>query len=100
MALYRVQLRGENFLLNLTGDPELLGFTVTHYVVAEDEAQAAKIGLILVRKSQHLQTTQMNTQENPNRLRVEAVKRVWWRRRRCDGRYRFWHMDEPVATES
>lgn len=97
MALYRVQLRGENFLLNLTGDPELLGFTVTHYVSAADEAEASKIALILVRKSQHLQATQMNTLENPNRLRVESVKRVWWRRRRRDGRYHFWHMEEPPA---
>lgn len=94
MRLYRVLLRGENFLLNFTGDPELLGFHVTHYVRARDETDAQRIATILVRKNQQLNTALTNTREKVSRLECEAVKRVWWPRSSKNGRYDFWPMDE------
>lgn len=97
MSLFKVVLRGENFLLNLTGEPELLGFRVTHYVKAGDEAEAEHIATILVRKNQHLSRALLNPPENPTRLECESVKRVWWRRSNQDGRYTYWHMESSAA---
>ena len=54
MRWYEVALRGENFLLNLTGEPELLGFRVIHYVKAASEEEAvrcARIGICPARCS-------------------------------------------------
>ena len=95
MPLFRVQLRGENFLLNLTGEPELLGFEVTHFIKAEDEEQARRVGLIQVRKDRRLSSALLNPPENPTRLRCVGIKKVWWRRASIDGRYSF-HRMEPV----
>lgn len=105
MPLYRVLLRGENFLLNLTGEPELLGFHVTHYVRAATEEEAKRIATILVRKNQHINSGLLNTPENPTRLECESIKRAWWRRSANDGRYTFWNVeleeadDEPAPPE-
>lgn len=98
MRLYKVLLRGENFLLNLTGEPELLGFTVAHFVKAASEEEATRIAMILVRKNQHLTQALLNTPENPTRLTCESVQRVWWRRTRQDGRYSYWSMDAPLEA--
>lgn len=93
MALYRVRLRGENFLLNLTGEIELLGFDVTHYVKAETQDDAIRIATILVRKNQDLSRSLQNTPENPTRISCESIRRVWWRRSRQDGKYTYWAMN-------
>lgn len=97
MALYRVQLRGENFLLNLTGEVELLGFDVTHYVKADTQAEAIHVATILVRKNQSLSKALQNTPENPTRISCESIRRVWWRRARQDGKYSYWTMDSDVV---
>lgn len=97
MSLYRVVSRGENFLLNLTGEPELLGFRAVHYVKAGSEEEAARTAAILIRKDRRLNGALLNTPQNPNRLECEAVKRVWWRRGGQHGRFDFWSM-EPTET--
>jgi len=102
MPLYRVGMRGENFLMNLTGEPELLGFSVTYYIKAADEEEARRIGTIKVRKNRNINGSLMNTPENPTRLSCEEVKRVWFRREAHDGLYDFWIMDkraEPGAVD-
>ncbi|HEX5514579.1 MAG TPA: hypothetical protein VFY81_09310 [Gammaproteobacteria bacterium] len=91
--MYRVLLRGENFLLNLTGEPQLLGFRVVHYIKAGAEEEAAHIATIFVRKNQHLSRALLNPPENPTRLVCESVQRVWWRRSSEDGRYSYWLME-------
>jgi hypothetical protein len=98
MPLYRVQLRGENFLLNLTGEPELLGFRVVHYVRAEDEAEAQRTAVILTRQNRELHDRLQNIPANPSRLECETVTRAWWRRSRQDGQYRFWPMERSDAS--
>lgn len=98
MRLYKVLLRGENFLLNLMGEPELLGFRVTHYVKAASEEEAVHVAMILVRKNQHLTQALLNSPENPTRLIGESVQRVWWRRRKQDGHYSYWSMDAPLEA--
>jgi len=93
MPLYRVILRGENFLLNFTGEPEVLGFHATHYVKAGSEEEATRTAAILTRKDRRLANAQLNTPQNPNRLECESVKKVWWRRSGRDGRLNFWSME-------
>lgn len=97
MSLYRVVSRGENFLLNLTGEPELLGFRVVHYVKAGSEEEAARTAAILIRKDRRLNGALLNTPQNPNRLECESVKRVWWRRGAKHGRFDFWSMEPGEA---
>lgn len=89
MPLFKVMLRGENFLVNLTGEPELLEFDVTHYVKAGDEADARRIATILTRQNQHIHGALLNTTANPTRLTCLSVKRVWWSSKRNNGRYVF-----------
>lgn len=93
MPLYKVVMRGENFLMNLTGEPELLGFHVTYFVKAGEETEAQRIAAIKVRKNRHLSGALLNTRQNPNRLACESSRRVWFRRTGQDGRYDFWPMD-------
>lgn len=97
MRWYEFALRGENFLLNLTGEPELLGFRVIHYVKAASEEEAVRIAMIQVRKNRHLSSALLNTPENPTRLIRESVRRVWWRRSGRDGRYSYWSMDDSAT---
>ncbi|WP_147305193.1 hypothetical protein [Alkalilimnicola ehrlichii] len=96
--MYRVLLRGENFLVNLTGEPELLGFHVTHFVKAAAEEEAQQIAIIRTRKDPYLTGVLMNTRENPTRLEAEAIDRVYWPFWRKSGRYTFWEMKAPLST--
>lgn len=89
MPLFKVMLRGENFLVNLTGEPELLEFDVTHYVKAVDEADARRMATILTRQNQYIRDGLLNTTANPTRLTCLSVKRVWWSSKRKNGRYVF-----------
>jgi hypothetical protein len=100
MPLYRVLLRGENFMLNLTGEPELLGFHATYYVRAATEQDAERIAMISIHKNRQLKSGLVILSENPNRVVCESIKRVWWRSARDDGRYRFWSMDNAGADPS
>jgi hypothetical protein len=97
MPLYRVVSRGENFLLNLTGEPEVLGFRAIHYVKAASEEEAQRTAAILIRKDRRINSALMNTPQNPNRLQCESVKRAWWRRPSRDGRIDFWSMEPDEA---
>lgn len=99
MPLFRVVIRGENYLVNLTGEPQLLGFHVTHYVKSEDEGTAGTIARIRTRQDRHLHESLLNPPENPSRLECASVKKVWWRRGRENGRYQFWEMS-PGAHDS
>lgn len=97
MPLYRVVSRGENFLLNFTGEPELLGFRATHYVKADSEEDAMRTAAILVRKDSRLNRSVMNPRQNPNRLECESIQRVWWRRANQHGRIHFWSMEPETG---
>jgi hypothetical protein len=99
MPLYKVLMRGENFLLNLTGEPDLLSFRVIHFVKAADEGEACRIASIRVRKNRDLHGA-LNMPENPSRLECESVKRVWWRSKGSDGRYEFWRATAPELPSS
>ncbi len=100
MPLYRVALRGENYLLNLTGEPQLLGFDVTHYVKAASEEEAERKALILTRSRRDLQSALLNSRENPTRLNCQAIKRVRLRRSRHDGVYAFFDMDASPLPDA
>lgn len=99
MPLYRVVLRGENFLLDLTGEPELLGFDATHFIKAGSEAEARQVATINTRKARHLYGKLLNTQENPTRLECRSVERVRWPFGSRRSQYRFWPMGEEAAGE-
>jgi hypothetical protein len=99
MPKYRVQLRGENFFLNLTGEPDLLGFRVVHYVSANSEAEAERIAIIHTRQNRQLHEHLQNIPQNPSRLTCESIRRVWWRRSARDGRYQFWVMEQSDTAE-
>jgi len=100
MPLFRVMLRGENFLLDLTGEPELLEFDVTHFVRAADEAEARRIATILTRQNKYIRNALLNTSANPTRVTCLSIKRVWWTRKRSNGRYVFRPYNAGQGTEA
>lgn len=97
MHWYRVRLRGENFLLNLTGEPELLAFRVTYYVKAGGEQEAERMATILMRQEPRLRDHTLNIQQNPTRVVCESVKRTLWKHSRQHGCYNFWQLDVDMA---
>ena len=48
MGRYKVQLRGENFLLDLDGEHSRFGFTATRVVNAASGEEARKIATIIL----------------------------------------------------
>lgn len=76
MKNFQVLLKGENFLLNLDGELRCFGFHTTRWVKAQDEQEAQKIAVILVRQNPHLQTIQTNESSSPSRIVIEKVREI------------------------
>ena len=71
MAWYRCFIRGENFLGDLVGEGELLGFYVTRFVEAASEAEAESAALQALRSEPRL--------ARPMELnRADALARVYF----------------------
>jgi len=98
MPLFKVCIRGENFLMNLTGEPEVIGFHATYFVKAQTEEEAEHVATIKVRKNSYLNGALLNSPKNPNRLVCEEITKVWFRRADLDGHYEFWNMDKQDQT--
>ena len=76
MKRFKIELRGENFLLNLDGEPRKFGFHLSRYLRAVDEATAEKTASILVRQIPTLKQGVCNNCEDPPRICLAQISEV------------------------
>lgn len=76
MKRYCIELRGENFLLNLDGEPRSFGFVLTRYLQAVDKATAEKTAVIQARQLPALQHGLCNDSEDPARISLVSIREV------------------------
>jgi len=76
MNRYKIELLGENFLLNLDGEPRKFGFQLSRYLRAIDQATAEKIAAIQVRQMPALKQGVRNNSEDPPRISLQQITEV------------------------
>jgi len=76
MKRFRIELRGENFLLNLDGEPRKFGFHLSRYLRAVDAAMAQKTAAIQVRQIPALKQGVCNNSEDPPRISLQQIREV------------------------
>lgn len=76
MKRYKVQLRGENFLLNFTGEPRKFGFQATKYLKAETPEAAEKMAIIMIRQTPELRDTIMTERNDRPRVLLESIREI------------------------
>ena len=73
MKKYKVLARGQNFLLDLNGLVEKVGFYTTRFVEAENESQAEDNAISTVRADPQLCDVVLNPQSDTPMLFVEEI---------------------------
>ena len=71
MKKYRVFIRGENFLMNLDGMPQKLGFYTTRFVDAASEEAAENVVMDLLRGDSKLVNSVLNEGSDPPMMYAE-----------------------------
>lgn len=75
MNIYRVLLRGENFLVALDGKAQKLGFYATRSVRAQDSGGAERLAVDLIREDHQLGAV-LNQPSDPPKIFAEEIDRV------------------------
>ena len=73
MKKYKVFVHGQNFLLNLNGKAEKLGFYTTRFVEADDEREAGEIAISALRNDPTLCGGVLNENFDAPMLYVEDI---------------------------
>ncbi|HJP95836.1 MAG TPA: hypothetical protein VJ843_00535 [Candidatus Saccharimonadales bacterium] len=73
---YRVLINGENFLLNIDGRVQRMGFYTTRFVEAKDAEQAEAIAVELIKRDTKLSETVLNKRGDSPMLHAEEVEEV------------------------
>jgi len=76
MKRFKVQLHGENFLLNLDGELKKYGFHATQFVKAKSPQEAEKIAVILMHQNPNFRKTALNGSTDPPTISLEDIKEV------------------------
>ncbi len=76
MKKYKVLIRGENFLLNRDGKDQKLGFYTTAFVEGQDEAEAEKQAIALVRGDQEFGKGVLNEKADSPMMFVEEIEEL------------------------
>jgi hypothetical protein len=76
MKRFEVKLHGKNFLLNLDGEPQKLGFYATRYVKAKNPEEAEKIAIILTHHNPNLRKTLLNKNDDRPKINSEKIKQI------------------------
>ncbi len=76
MKRFLVDLRGENFLLNLDGEPRKFGFTLSRYLRAADAVIAEKKAIILARQLPTLKQVLISDNEDPPRIVLQQIREI------------------------
>jgi hypothetical protein len=73
MKKYKVFVRGQNFLLNLDGKAEKVGFYTTRFVEAKDDQEAEENAISTVRNEPTLREGVLNEKSDAPMLFVEEI---------------------------
>ena len=76
MKKYRVFIRGENFLMDLDGAPQKLGFYTTRFVEAANEEAAENVVMDLLRGDSKLVNNVLNEGSDPPMMYAEEIEEV------------------------
>lgn len=76
MKKYKVLVRGQNFLLDLNGQVEKVGFYTTRFVEAENEGQAEDNAISMLRADSKLCDVVLNPQSDTPMLFVEEITQL------------------------
>ncbi len=76
MKKYKVFVRGENFLMNLSGAPQKLGFYTTRFVEAANEEAAEYAVMDLLRADPKLVKSVLNEGSDPPMMYAEEVEEL------------------------
>ncbi|MBN2427102.1 MAG: hypothetical protein JXK94_02070 [Deltaproteobacteria bacterium] len=76
MKYYRVVIKGENYLLNISGDVGKFGFLATRFVKAGTPVEAEKIAKILVCQDSDLRESIVNEGNGPPLLTLDQLKEI------------------------
>ncbi len=101
MPFYRVMLRGENFVMNLNGEPRQFGFYTRRFVRARSENEAEHDAVALIKNDESLKRSVLNHRDDPPMIYLEEMEKLpWWRmlRRRRGRGYALWESEEDAAT--
>ena len=76
MKKYKVLVRGENFLLNIDGEDQSLGFYTTVFLEGKDEGEAEESAIALIRDDQEFGRSVLNEKSDSPRMFVEEIAEV------------------------
>jgi len=80
MKRFVVTLQGENFLIDVNGEPRKIGFKAIRFVWANDPQHAEKIAVILIHKSPEIRGMVENSKSDPPRIHVVNIaQETFWR---------------------
>ena len=73
MKKYKVLIRGENFLMNLDGRDQRLGFYTTAFVEGQDEGEAGERAIDLVRDDLEFRRSVLNEQSDSPMMFADEI---------------------------
>lgn len=76
MKKFRVFVRGENFLINLDGVEQKVGFYTTRYAEAQDEEAAEYVVMDMLREDPKLAKGVLNDKSDPPMMYAEEVEEI------------------------
>jgi hypothetical protein len=76
MKKFRIFVRGENFLINLDGVNQKLGFYTTRFVEADDEEAAEYAVMDLLRSDPKLVKGVLNEESDPPMMYAEEIEEL------------------------
>jgi len=76
MKRYKIQLKGENFLLNFTGDPRKFSFQATKYLRARSPEDAEKMAIIMIRQTPELRDAVITEKSDRPKIILESLREI------------------------
>jgi hypothetical protein len=76
MNKYRILIEGKNFIINIEGKNNKLGFITTRWVEARTEAEAEKSAIELIRNDPQLKDTVLNKKDDQPMLYAEEIVEI------------------------
>ena len=102
MKNYSVLLHGKNFILKFDEKPQRFGFYTTRFVRADDEREAEKIAVDLIRNSRDLKMAVLNEKNDPPMIYLKEISEIsflTYRIRKPGKGFTFYPEDESNEPE-